>query len=48
MYDRIKYIIYDCLNGELEEYFVEKINILYYESKLEIAQMYYKSITNED
>lgn len=47
-YDRIKYIIYDCLNGELEEYFINKINILYFESKLEIAQMHYENMTNED
>ena len=47
-YDRIKYIIYDCLNGELEEYFIRKINILYFESKLEIAQIHYENMANEE
>ncbi|MDP9960386.1 hypothetical protein [Chryseobacterium lathyri] len=41
-YDRIKSIIYDCLNGELEHYFIKKANILYLESKLDIAQMYHE------
>ncbi|BAP31046.1 uncharacterized protein CHSO_2009 [Chryseobacterium sp. StRB126] len=47
-YDRIKYIIYDCLNGELEEYFIKKVNILYFESKLEIAQLNFESIKSID
>lgn len=37
-FSQFKSIIYECLNCSLEEYFIEKINILYLESKLEILR----------
>lgn len=36
-YERLKSVIYDCLNSNLEKYFIEDINILYLENKLEIV-----------
>ncbi|WP_375604920.1 hypothetical protein [Flavobacterium davisii] len=35
---RLKSLIYECLNCSLEKYFIEEINILYLESKLEILK----------
>jgi hypothetical protein len=32
----LKTVIYYCLNGDMEMYFIEEVNILYLESKLEI------------
>ncbi|SHL18191.1 hypothetical protein [Flavobacterium chilense] len=34
-YEQLKSVIYDCLNSNLEKYFIENINILYLENKLE-------------
>ncbi|RXM53211.1 MULTISPECIES: hypothetical protein [unclassified Chryseobacterium] len=44
-YDKMKYIIYECLNSELETFFIKKTNLLYFESKLEIAQLNFKNTT---
>ena len=34
-YSIIKTLVYDCINGEYEEIFIEKIGVLYFESKID-------------
>lgn len=37
-FEKFKSVIYNCLNCSLEQYFIEDVNILYLESKLEILK----------
>ncbi len=37
-YDLFKHLIFDCLNSDNQDFFIQKSGILYYESKLEITQ----------